>query len=70
MFKKISNLKIADRFKNIYLQFDFTEADVFIIPIYSIANSQDGPEKVFQEASVLFMKKDKGKVFDLGLKIS
>jgi len=70
MFKKISNFKIADRFKNIYLQFDFSEADVFIIPIYSIANSQDGPEKVFQEASILFIKKNKERVFDLRLGIS
>ncbi|MCK5466115.1 DUF1926 domain-containing protein [Candidatus Parcubacteria bacterium] len=70
MFKKIKYLKIADRFKNIYLQFDFSEADVFIIPIYSIANSQDGPEKVFQEASILFIKKNKERVFDLRLRIS
>ena len=69
MFKKIKHLKISDRFKNIYLRFDFSEADVFIIPIYSIANSQDGPEKVFQEASILFIKKDKKKVFDLKLSI-
>ena len=69
MFKKIKYLKIADKFKNIYLRFDFDEADVFIIPIYSIANSQDGPEKVFQEASVLFIKKNKGRGFDLKLRI-
>ncbi|NOQ68382.1 DUF1926 domain-containing protein, partial [Patescibacteria group bacterium] len=69
MFKKIKYLKIFDKFKNIYLRFDFDEADVFIIPIYSIANSQDGPEKVFQEASVLFIKKNKEKIFDLKLRI-
>jgi len=69
MFKKIKYLKISDKFKNIYLRFDFTEADVFIIPIYSIANSQDGPEKVFQEASVLFIKKNKEKTFDLKFNI-
>ena len=87
--RKIKKLKIADNFKGIYLQFDFDEADVFIIPIYSFANSQDGLEKVFQEASILFIpllraslfekggrgiyrgvsKKDKGKVFDLKLRI-
>ncbi|MCK5490206.1 MAG: DUF1926 domain-containing protein [Candidatus Pacebacteria bacterium] len=67
--RKIKSLKIADQFKNIYLQFDFSEADVFIVPIYSFANSQDGVEKVFQEASILFIKKDKGKVFDLKLRI-
>ncbi|MCK5475700.1 MAG: DUF1926 domain-containing protein [Candidatus Pacebacteria bacterium] len=78
VFKKIKYLKISDKFKNIYLRFDFTEADVFIIPIYSIANSQDGVEKVFQEASILFIpllrarsvfKENKEKVFDLKLKI-
>ncbi|MEA2097892.1 MAG: alpha-amylase/4-alpha-glucanotransferase domain-containing protein [Patescibacteria group bacterium] len=69
IFKKISNLKIADKFKNIYLQFDFSCADVFIIPIYSYANSQDGPEKVFQEASVLFIKKNKESLFKLKLRI-
>ena len=69
-FIKIKSLKIADYFKKIYLKFSFNEADVFIMPVYSFANSQDGVEKVFQEASILFIKKDKGKVFDLGLKIS
>ncbi|MCK4592843.1 DUF1926 domain-containing protein, partial [Candidatus Parcubacteria bacterium] len=69
MFKKIKYLKISDRFKNIYLRFNFDEADVFITPIYSIANSQDGPEKVFQEASILFIKKNKEKIFDLKLRI-
>ena len=77
--RKIKKLKIADNFKGIYLQFDFDEADVFIIPIYSIANSQDGPEKVFQEASVLFIpllrgtggvfKKDKNSLFNLRCKV-
>ena len=78
VFKKISSLKIADRFKNIYLRFDFDEADVFIMPIYSIANSQNGPEKVFQEASILFIPLLRGAVgvskkekkFDLKLRIS
>ena len=55
VFRKIKNLKIADNFKGMNLQFDFSEADVFIIPIYSFANSQDGVEKVFQEASILFI---------------
>ena len=67
--RKIKKLKIVDNFKGIYLQFDFSEADVFIIPIYSFANSQDGLEKSFQEASILFIKKDKGKAFDLKLRI-
>ena len=49
-----------------------------IIPTYSFANSQDGPEKVFQEASILFIpllrvggvfQKNKGKMFDLKLRI-
>jgi alpha-amylase len=69
IFRKIKYLKIFDKFKNIYLRFDFDEADIFITPIYSIANSQDGPEKVFQEASVLFIKKNKEKMFDLKLRI-
>lgn len=55
VFKKIKYLKIFDKFKNIYLRFDFSEADVFIVPIYSIANSQEGPEKIFQQASILFV---------------
>ncbi|MCK5084801.1 MAG: DUF1926 domain-containing protein [Candidatus Pacebacteria bacterium] len=66
---KIKSLKISDGFKNINLQFDLSEADVFITPIYSYANSQDGPEKVFQEASVLFIKRNKGRGFDLKLRI-
>jgi len=70
IFKKIKYLKIADKFKNIYLRFDFSEADVFITPIYSIANSQDGPEKVFQEASVLFIKKNRERDFKLKLRIN
>ena len=78
--RKIKSLKIVDGFKNISLQFDFDCADVFIIPIYSYANSQDGVEKVFQEASILFVpllrgvggvlnKKNKEKRFDLKLRI-
>jgi len=70
VFKKINNLKISDRFKNIYLRFDFDEADVFIVPIYSIANSQDGPEKIFQQASILFIKKNEGDSFELRCRLS
>ena len=69
VFRKISNLKISDYFKGIYLQFDFNEADVFIMPIYSFANSQFGLEKVCQQASVLFIKQDKEKTFGLKLRI-
>ncbi len=69
VFRKVKNLKIADYFKGIYLRFDFSEADIFIMPIHSFANSQDGVEKVCQQASILFIKKDKDKVFDLELKI-
>lgn len=69
VFKKINTLEIFDRFKNIRLRFDFGEADVFIIPIYSISNSQDGPEKMFQQASVLFIKKNKENSFGLRMAI-
>jgi len=69
VFKKINTLGISDRFKNIHLRFDFDEADVFIIPIYSIANSQDGPEKIFQQASILFIKKNKENSFGLRMVI-
>jgi len=69
IFKKINNLKISDRFKDIFLRFDFSKADVFIMPIYSISNSQLGPEKMCQEASILFIKKDKGKRFNIGIEI-
>jgi len=68
-FKKINTLEISDRFKKINLRFDFDVADVFIIPIYSIANSQDGPEKIFQQASILFIKKDKENSFGLRMVI-
>ena len=70
VFKKINYLKFSDYFKDIYLEFDFSEADVFILPIYSIANSQKGPEKSFQQASVLFIKKNEGDSFDLNCKLS
>jgi len=70
IFRKINCLKISDRFKNIYLRFDFSEADVFIIPIYSIASSQAGFEKSFQQASILFIKKNEGDLFDLSCKLS
>ena len=69
VFRKIKYLKISDKFKNIYLQFDFSEADVFIIPIYSIANSQKGVEEIFQEASILFIKKNEGDLFNLKLRV-
>jgi len=70
IFKKINYLKISDHFKNIYLRFDFSEADVFIIPIYSVANSQEGLEKVFQEVSILFIKKNEGDLFNLKCRLS
>ena len=70
VFKKINYLKISDYFKNIYLRFDFSEADVFILPIYSIANSQKGPEKSFQQASILFIKKNEGDLFNLNCRLS
>lgn len=69
-FKKINTMEISDRFKNIRLRFDFDAADVFIIPIYSISNSQNGPEKMFQQASVLFIKKNKENSFGLRMAIS
>ena len=55
--------------KNIYLQFDLSEADVFLIPIYSIASSQKGLEKSFQQASILFIKKDEKSLFKLNCKL-
>ncbi|MEA1937310.1 MAG: alpha-amylase/4-alpha-glucanotransferase domain-containing protein [Patescibacteria group bacterium] len=70
VFKKINYLKISDRFKNIYLRFDFGEADVFIVPIYSVANSQTGPEKIFQQASILFIKKNQENSFKLNCRLS
>ncbi len=70
IFRKINYLKISDYFKNIYLRFDFTEADVFIVPIYSIANSQEGLEKSFQQASILFIKKNEGDLFELSCRLS
>ncbi len=70
IFRKISYLKISDYFKNIYLQFDFSEADVFIVPIYSIASSQTGFEKSFQQASILFIKKNEEDLFDLNCRLS
>ncbi|MDF1498438.1 MAG: DUF1926 domain-containing protein [Patescibacteria group bacterium] len=68
-FTKIKSLKIEDKFKGIILQFDFSKADVFITPIYSFANSQDGLEKVFQDVSILFIKKDMKREFELGVGI-
>ena len=70
VFKKINYLKISDYFKNIYLRFDFSEADVFILPIYSMANSQKGPEKSFQQASILFIKKNEADSFNLRCQLS
>ena len=70
VFKKINYLKISDHFKNIFLQFDFSEADVFILPIYSIANSQKGAEKSFQQASILFIKKSEEDIFNLNCRLS
>ncbi|MBW6441278.1 hypothetical protein K0B03_04620, partial [Patescibacteria group bacterium] len=73
------SLRIEDKFKGIILQFDFSKADVFITPIYSFANFQDGLEKVFQDVSILFIplsrgvggvfKKDKEREFELGVGI-
>ena len=70
IFRKINYLKISDHFKNIYLRFDFSEADVFIIPIYSVANSQEGLEKIFQQASILFIKKNEENLFNLNCRLS
>lgn len=70
VFKNINKLKIIDNFKKAELQFDFSSANIFIIPIYSYANSQDGVEKVFQEVSILFIKRQSEKKFDLKVKIT
>lgn len=69
VFRKIRSLKMADYFKGIQLQFDFERSDVFILPVYSICSAQIGVEKVCQQAAILFVKKNKGKMFKVSLNV-
>lgn len=71
ILKGINSLKIEDRFNGISTRIGFDDAVVFVLPIYSITNSigseSQGAEKMFQEVSVLIMKKNKGDNFRIKL---
>jgi len=69
--KNVNSLRIEDRFKGISTKIEFYESDVIVIPIYSITNSinsgSQGAEKMFQEISVLVIKKNKKDKFRVKL---
>ena len=71
--KSINSLKIEDRFKGITTAIEFDRADVFIVPVYSITNSIDSESqsigKMFQEISVLVIKRSKDKGFKIRLSV-
>lgn len=69
--KGINSLKVEDRFKRIKTTIEFDYANVFIVPVYSITSSMSGEnhgiEKMFQEVSVLVVKKSKSNKFKIRL---
>jgi len=73
VFQNINKLEIEDKFKGIRTAFKFDNAKVFAMPIYSITNSigseSQGAEKMFQEISILFIKKNKKDFFNIAIQI-
>lgn len=71
--KGLSKFAIEDKFKGIRITFEFDSANVFFLPIYSMTNSiKEGGkdiEKMFQEISVLLVKKNKGDKFKIHLSV-
>jgi alpha-amylase len=68
VWKDISCFKIVDSYKKIIFTFEFNEATVFSLPLYSVSSSESGFEKVYQQLSVLFIFGNKD-TFHLSLRI-
>ncbi len=56
----IDSLGIKDSFTGIEIQFNVGLSDVFITPLYSVSSSEAGFEKAYQQATLLFIKKERG----------
>jgi hypothetical protein len=65
ILKKITSLSIHDHFKNINIKLESDEADILIMPIYSVSSSESGFEKVYQQISVMIIKKTDRNLFSL-----
>ncbi len=64
-FENVDELKIQDSFKRIVVEFFFDNADLFVLPVYSVSSSESGFEKVFQQMTILFIKKSNSSGFNL-----
>jgi alpha-amylase len=57
VFAKTTSLVIKDYYKKVKIKFDFSVADVFLVPLYSVSSSESGFEKVYQQITVLVVNK-------------
>jgi len=60
-FDEVDELSIEDKYRKIAVDFKLGGMTVFCVPIYSVSSSESGFEKVFQQASLLFIPRGKKK---------
>ncbi len=56
-FTNVGQCIVKDSFLGITIHFDLTPSDVFILPLYSVSSSESGFEKVYQQTTIVFIKK-------------
>jgi len=68
-FKDISSFAAIDSFKKTSIEFIFDKADIFAMPVYSVSSSESGFEKVYQQVTLLFIKRTKNNSFSINCKL-
>jgi len=68
-FRDISSFIVIDGLKKTSVEFIVDKADIFAVPLYSVSSSESGFEKVYQQITLLFIKRTKGDSFSINCKL-
>ncbi|PIQ89109.1 MAG: hypothetical protein COV72_04760 [Candidatus Omnitrophica bacterium CG11_big_fil_rev_8_21_14_0_20_42_13] len=68
-FSKLSSFSMVDNYRKVCLDFSFSRADIFTMPLYSVSSSESGFEKVYQQLVFVFILKDERNDFDISLRL-
>jgi len=68
-FKDVSSFAAIDGFRKTSIEFVLDKADIFVVPVYSVSSSESGFEKVYQQITLLFIKRAKNNSFSINCKL-
>jgi alpha-amylase len=55
--EQTDNILLADNYRKLYFNINFTPSHVLIVPVYSVSLSENGVEKLYQQTCI-FIKCD------------